>query len=95
MPSLSATFYTCLVVFGMAWIIADSKISIPVRKWIAGRVGEKSLFLTLIECPPCLSFWLGFFAGTFIFSTWAAALTLPWICAGFSIVFWTIVERNR
>ena len=94
MPSLSAILIVALTVWGLAWIIADSKISFPVRVAIAETLGKDSIFLTLLECPPCLSFWLGLgisvLSGLKLFS-----IAMAFICTGFSLLCWTYVEGNR
>ena len=52
-------------VWGAAWALADSKISLPARKALAARFGE-SWLLALIECPACTSFWLGLLYSVFV-----------------------------
>ena len=83
----------CLAVFGVAWIIADSKISLPVRRRIAAAFGEDSFFLTLLECPPCLSFWLGFGMGLVLGYPIFTTIVLAPICTATSLLFWSHVER--
>jgi hypothetical protein len=58
------------VVWGAAWVIADSKLTLPFRNWVASTFGDESWAIQLLECPACLSFWLG--AG-------AAAIAFPYM----------------
>jgi hypothetical protein len=53
------------VVWGAAWVIADSKLSLPLRDWAADTFGEDGRIVQLLECPACLSFWLGLGVGLF------------------------------
>lgn len=50
--------------FGVSYIVGFSKISFPFRVKLGN---SKSIllhwFLDLIECPACVSTWLGFFYG--------------------------------
>jgi hypothetical protein len=90
MPILSRIIVICMAVFGCAWIIADSKISLPLRKWIASWSGEQSIILMLIECPPCLSFWLGLATGIGLgLGFYAFPLALVTTC--FSVVIWALI----
>jgi hypothetical protein len=89
-PSISTILYVCMSVFGLAWIIADSKISLPIRKKIAAQVGEASLILTLLECPPCLSFWLGGIVGV-VMGLGLGAVGLAFVCVAFSLIAWSFV----
>ena len=91
LPSLSDAVTISLAVFGVAWIIADSKISLPVRKAIATRLGADSLLLTLLECPPCLSFWLGI-AAAFLLGDGRSAIVLAPLCTAISLILWTYVD---
>lgn len=63
-----------LASFGFAFVVGYSKISLPLREWLAhissldlianptwAKVSTRWL-LALLECPACVSFWLGFFA---------------------------------
>ena len=82
-----------LAVFGVAWIIADSKISLPVRRLVAKLLGDDSLFLALLECPPCLSFWLGI-AAAFLMKQPRSAIVLAPLCTAVSLVLWAFVLRR-
>jgi hypothetical protein len=52
--------------WGIAWVIADSKLSLPVRRQLAEIRGENSLLVQLLECPACMSFWLGTASARFV-----------------------------
>lgn len=55
---MSDILFTAGAIWGAAWVIADSKLTLPVRSALASRFGE-SWLLSLLECPACTSFWLG------------------------------------
>ncbi len=66
--------------FGLSWILADSKISFPVRAWMytveqrGGALGRAAAFtLALVECVACTGFhlgWIGSIAGISPVATW-------------------------
>lgn len=89
--SIGMVFYVCMSVFGLAWVVADSKISLPFRRIVAQRIGDASLFLTLLECPPCLSFWLGLTVGLTI-GLGLGAIGLAFVCVAFSLLAWSFVQ---
>ncbi len=64
-----------IAAFGLAWGIADSKLTYPFR--VAWADTQKSTFavwfLWLIECPACLGVWQGlggYFLGITPFTSW-------------------------
>lgn len=67
MPAPYLLLLALAAIYGWAWIVSSSKISLPFREWVARQTPEDSLFLTLIECPVCLSFHGGWIAGAFVF----------------------------
>lgn len=85
--------FVLLAVFGVAWVIADSKISLPFRHRVADQLGFESLFLTLLECPPCLSFWIGL-GGGLIAGLGLRAVSLAFACVGFSVLAWAFVKKE-
>jgi hypothetical protein len=95
MPPFGEISATALSVFGVSWIIADSKISLPFRRLVAAKLGADSLLLTLLECPPCLSFWLGLGAA-FLFHWASFAVVMAPLCTAVSLLLWSYVEKaNR
>lgn len=75
-----------LSVFGLTFVIGQSKASYPLRTWFAGTDLGASPFgrgvvLGLIECPACLGFHLGWIA--FLFRLTPPELTTWWISALF------------
>lgn len=53
-------------VFGFAFVVGHSKISLRPRVWLAAEGNDfsklhvaRNVLLALIECPPCLGFWCG------------------------------------
>ena len=55
---LAWPFY-CLTAFGLAFVVGQSKISLPFRVALA-KAGPVGLFLVeLLECPGCFGFWCG------------------------------------
>lgn len=82
-------FYT-ISQFGFCWILADSKITRPVRMLIAyfaeheaaGRPTRvlASFLLALIECVACLGFYVGLGAGYELARAWGM-VTLPTMLA--------------
>jgi hypothetical protein len=66
MPSPYHLVFALLVIWGAAWVIADSKLSLPFRHWVVTKRGDQSGIIMLLECPACLSFWFGLGAGAFL-----------------------------
>jgi len=94
MPPFGEISAVALSVFGVSWIIADSKISLPIRRVIAKKLGAESLFLALLECPPCLSTWLGL--GASISFDWGRfAVVFTPFCTAVSLLLWSYVEKNN
>lgn len=54
--------YYVFTLFGFCYIVGHSVITLPLRKWIATKPFSKWP-LTLIECPACMSFWIGLAVG--------------------------------
>lgn len=71
-----ALFFYTFAAFGLAWIIADSKASRPVRRLVAYFAEHEaasratrviaSLVLALLECVACLGFWIGLVVGWYL-----------------------------
>jgi hypothetical protein len=94
MPPFGEITAAALGVFGVSWIIADSKISLPARRLAAKTLGADSLLLTLLECPPCLSFWLGL--GAAFLLHWASfAIVMAPLCTAVSLLLWSYVEKTN
>jgi len=74
------------VVWGAAWVIADSKLSLPLRIWIVKRVGFEGWAIKLLECPACLSFWLGVAAGGFMRMGFFGAIAFGLFACGLSFI---------
>lgn len=55
-----------LSLYGIAWVVGQSKISLPMREelQLKGDIGR--FFLTLFECVGCFGFWEGLIAGPFV-----------------------------
>lgn len=94
MPSLANTLLYALGCFGLAWVIADSKISLPIRVWIMAKTGEGPL-LMLLECPPCLSFWIGLFTGIFLLHLGFISIPFAFVCVAISLLLWTFAGSSR
>jgi hypothetical protein len=94
MPPFGEIAAAALGVFGVSWIIADSKISLPFRRFVAAQLGADSLLLTLLECPPCLSFWLGL-ASAFLLHWARFAVVMAPLCTAVSLVLWAYVEKTN
>jgi len=57
-------FMWYLAAFGVSYIVGFSKISFPFRVTLGNSKSTLlHWFLDLIECPACVSTWLGFFYG--------------------------------
>ena len=80
MPAALSWITTLAAIYGVAWIVAESKISYPLRREVAAALGPESFVLALLECPVCQSFWYGLAAGFFILR-----LGL-WLSLAFSLV---------
>jgi len=59
-------FFT-MACFGLMYVIGHSVISLSIRERIARLPAPRwrFWFITLIECPACLGFWIGLAAGLF------------------------------
>lgn len=70
---ISLVIYT-VAAFGLAYIVGFSKISLPVRNWIDPGVPKivsfaelfRRFVLSLIECPACFGFWIGFWFAAYV-----------------------------
>jgi hypothetical protein len=74
------------VVWGAAWVIADSKLSLPFRHWVVSKWGNESKPIEFLECPACLSFWLGLAAGGFMHMGVFGAIGFGLFACGVSII---------
>jgi len=74
------------VVWGAAWVIADSKLTLPFRNGAAAAFGEDTWPMDLLECPACLSFWLGLAAGGFMHMGFFGAIAFGLFACGTSFV---------
>jgi hypothetical protein len=63
--------------FGLSWVLADSKISLPFRERLAARASWPAVFLlALVECVACTGFhigWVGQLLGVAPFAHWYLA----------------------
>jgi hypothetical protein len=63
---VTALFIYFAAAFGLAYILGHSVITRAAREW-AWSMGESvpglRWLVMLIECPACLGFWLGVYAG--------------------------------
>lgn len=62
-------------VFGSAWVVGHSKISLPLRTWLAAR---SKFLIDLLECVGCLSFhvgWITWLTGIRLTGSWGH----PWL----------------
>lgn len=57
-------FLYAIGLFGFCYIVGLSKISHPARHWLS-RLWWMKWPLELLECPACLSTWIGFFVGMY------------------------------
>ena len=90
--------------FGAAYVVGHSTISLPLRKALAGdETSRWRMFLvTLLECPACFSFHVGFDLALFalpapawvttspLFVLWA--LGVGFVCSGFNFVLGTLTR---
>lgn len=84
-------FYT-IAQFGFCWILADSKITRPVRVLVAyfaeheaaGRLTRvlASLLLSLMECVACLGFWVGAASGLHLARAWGMPVLSSMLVCG-------------
>lgn len=84
MPTPFATIFALGVIWGLAIVVADSKVSLPLRVWIVAKTGEEGWPIKFLECPMCQSFWYGLLAGLFVFRLGFAALAFAFLSYGFS-----------
>jgi len=66
--------------FGIAFVIGYSKITYGIRVALDEGNGFSHWILSLMECPACLGFWIGFMT--------AQAKGLGWVIS-FAIGFYT------
>lgn len=73
-------FVWTFATFGFAYIVGHAAISQPIRDWLLdvdeARTVRRALcviFVTMIECPVCLSTWVGLIGGGLIvhFEPWS------------------------
>src|SRR3990172_5118683 len=81
------------VVWGLAWVIADSKLSLPLRLAVVARSGEDGFWIKLLECPACLSFWLGIAAGGFMHMGFLGAIAFGIFACGISFILAALTIR--
>jgi len=101
-----------LAVYGLANAISVLKAGRPLR-WLAARIPpwyrvdrdgitvRRSMVLDLLECPPCLSFWIGLLMSLLIWSpmsTWIhrmpeASFVDGLACSAVSWVMHVVTDR--
>ena len=62
--------------FGLSWVLADSKISLPVRERLSTGGPVALFFLPLLECVACTGFhvgWISQLLGAAPFTHWYLA----------------------
>lgn len=84
---------TWAAIWGASWVIADSKISLPVRFWVAERTRLHWL-LDLLECPACLSFWIGLAVAFLLLDLRWLAIPFALASCGISLVLFLIVQKK-
>lgn len=65
---IGAFFIYTIAAFGFVYIVGHSLITKGIREWIYGDewspiARTRRLFVSLLECPACLGFWIGLVAG--------------------------------
>jgi hypothetical protein len=84
-----------LAVWGASWILADSKISFPIRlRIMASRFRYANALLTFLECPACTSFWLGLITAILFLDLRWLAIPFALASCGTSLVLYLFV-RSR
>lgn len=85
---------TLLALYGLAWVLAESKISLPVRNEleVKGNVGR--FVLALMECPACFGFWEGLVAGSFVFGPKISAVGFGFAVTASNLLLHAIVHRG-
>ena len=87
---------TLAAIYGLAWIVAESKLTFPLRREVANTLGADSLILVLLECPVCQSFWYGLAAGFFFLRLgfwFSLAFALVSVCS--SAVLWRVTQEGQ
>lgn len=96
MPGPVSWIFTLAAIYGIAWIVAESKISYPLRREVANTLGPESLVLTLLECPVCQSFWYGLAAGFFILHLgFLLSLAFSLVAVTSSAVLWRVTREEH
>lgn len=79
--------------FGLAYVLAASKISLPFRALLATWAEFKYMLwpvakfvLALIECPACFGFWSGLTAGYMTSQSWVLAFKSAFMVCGFNYI---------
>lgn len=88
--------FAWLAIWSLSWIIADSKISLPARLWLAQsefNIHLRGWPLTLAECPACLSFWIGLAVALIFFHLEWLAIPFALVSCGISLVLFLEVQR--
>ncbi len=82
-------------IWGLSWIIADSKISLPIRLWISLRGPPWSTWvLSFLECPACTSFWLGLATAVIFLDLRWLAIPFALASCGTSLVLFILVRMK-
>jgi len=96
MPGPLSWISALAAIYGLAWIVAESKLSYPLRREVANTLGPSSLVLILLECPVCQSFWYGLAAGFFILrlGLWLS-LAFSLVAVTSSAVLWNLTRGGE
>lgn len=84
-----------LAIWGLSWIVADSKISLPIRLGISLRGPPWSTWvLSFLECPACTSFWLGLATAVIFLDLRWLAIPFALASCGTSLVLFILVRMK-
>lgn len=77
-------------VYALAWVVADSKLSLAVREKLVARIGA-GLLVLFLECVTCLGFYIALFvAGVILRLGFFDSIVFALVYVPFSLVLWRI-----
>jgi hypothetical protein len=84
---LALALSMCLACYGLAWVVGQSHLTLPLRQYlsIAPR-GPRRFLLTLMECVGCFGFWEGFALGLFLSRTLLLAVVLGFAVSASNLI---------
>lgn len=85
---MTSLIFYAVASFGLAYIVGQSKISLPIRNLIAPPIEIefepwgviRSGLVALLECPACFGFWTGLACGILAAPFWEIPMLAVFTC---------------